>query len=65
MVLYAYVLCFRILPSSRITRYDPGRRTPHFGGASDTLLESAQDRILGVDTPGQLVLPCVRYGTTC
>jgi hypothetical protein len=29
------------------------------------LLESAKDRILAVDTPGQQVLPCVRYGTTC
>jgi hypothetical protein len=29
------------------------------------MLESAKDRILGVDTPGQQVLPCVQYGTTC
>jgi hypothetical protein len=29
------------------------------------LLESAKDRILGVDTPGQHVLSRVRYGTTC
>jgi hypothetical protein len=29
------------------------------------LLESAKDWILGVDTPGQQVLPCVRYGMTC
>jgi hypothetical protein len=29
------------------------------------MLESAKDRILGVDTPGQHVLPHVRYGTTC
>jgi hypothetical protein len=29
------------------------------------MLESAKDRILGVDTPGQPVLPHVRYGTTC
>jgi hypothetical protein len=28
-------------------------------------LESAKDRILGVDTPGQHVPPCVRYGTAC
>jgi hypothetical protein len=29
------------------------------------MLESAKDRILGVDTPGQHVLPHVRYGTAC
>jgi hypothetical protein len=29
------------------------------------MLESAKDRILGVDTPGQHVPLCVRYGTTC
>jgi hypothetical protein len=29
------------------------------------LLESAMDRILGVDTLGQQVLPHVRYGMTC
>jgi hypothetical protein len=29
------------------------------------MLESAKDRILGVDPPGQQVPPCVRYGTTC
>jgi hypothetical protein len=29
------------------------------------MLESAKDQILGVDTPGQHVPPCVRYGTTC
>jgi hypothetical protein len=29
------------------------------------MLESAKDRILGVDTPGQHVSPCVRYGMTC
>jgi hypothetical protein len=29
------------------------------------MLESAQDRILGVDTLGQYVPPCVRYGTAC
>jgi hypothetical protein len=28
------------------------------------MLESAKDRIIGVDTPGQYVPPCVRYGTT-
>jgi hypothetical protein len=28
-------------------------------------LESDKDQILGVDTPEQPVLPCVRYGTTC
>jgi hypothetical protein len=29
------------------------------------MLESAKDRILGVDTLGQHVLPRVRYGTAC
>jgi hypothetical protein len=29
------------------------------------MLESAKDRILGVDTPGQHVPQCVGYGTTC
>jgi hypothetical protein len=29
------------------------------------LLESANDRILGVDNPGQHVQPHVQYGTTC
>jgi hypothetical protein len=29
------------------------------------MLESAKDRILGVDTPGQQVSPCVRYGMAC
>jgi hypothetical protein len=29
------------------------------------MLESAKDRVIGVDTPGQQVLPHVRYGTTC
>jgi hypothetical protein len=29
------------------------------------MLESAKDRVLGVDTLGQQVLPCVRYGTAC
>jgi hypothetical protein len=29
------------------------------------LLESAKDRILGVDTPGQHVPPRVQYGTSC
>jgi hypothetical protein len=29
------------------------------------MLESAKDRILGVDTTGQHVPPHVRYGTTC
>jgi hypothetical protein len=29
------------------------------------MLESANDRVLGVDTPGQQVSPCVRYGTVC
>jgi hypothetical protein len=29
------------------------------------MLESSEDRVLGVDTPGQHVPPHVRYGTTC
>jgi hypothetical protein len=29
------------------------------------LLESAEDRILGVDTLGEQVLSCIQYGTTC
>jgi hypothetical protein len=29
------------------------------------MLEYAKDRILGVDMPGQLVSPCVRYGMAC
>jgi hypothetical protein len=29
------------------------------------MLESAKDRILGVDTIGQHVPPRVRYGTAC
>jgi hypothetical protein len=29
------------------------------------MLESAKDRVLAVDTPGQQVLPRVRYGTAC
>jgi hypothetical protein len=29
------------------------------------ILKSAKDQIIGVDTPGQQVPPCVRYGTTC
>jgi hypothetical protein len=29
------------------------------------ILESVKHRIVGVDTPGQHVPPCVRYGTTC
>jgi hypothetical protein len=28
-------------------------------------LESAKDRVMGVDTPRQQVSPHVRYGTTC
>jgi hypothetical protein len=32
---------------------------------SFVMLESAKNQILGVDTPGQQVSPCVRYGTTC
>jgi hypothetical protein len=29
------------------------------------MLASANDRVIGVDTPGQQVLLSVRYGTTC
>jgi hypothetical protein len=29
------------------------------------MLESAKDRVIGVDTPGQQVSPRVWYGTTC
>jgi hypothetical protein len=29
------------------------------------MLESAKDQIMGVDTPGQHVPPCVRYKTAC
>jgi hypothetical protein len=29
------------------------------------MLESAKDRVIGVDTLGQQVLPCVWYGMTC
>jgi hypothetical protein len=29
------------------------------------MLESAKDRVIGVDTPGQQVPPRVRYGTAC
>jgi hypothetical protein len=29
------------------------------------MLESAKDRVIGVDTPGQQVPPCVQYGTAC
>jgi hypothetical protein len=29
------------------------------------MLETAKDRVIGVDTPGQQLLPCVRYGTAC
>jgi hypothetical protein len=29
------------------------------------MLESAKDRVIVVDTPGQQVLPRVQYGTTC
>jgi hypothetical protein len=29
------------------------------------MLESAKDRVIGVDTPRQQVSPRVRYGTTC
>jgi hypothetical protein len=29
------------------------------------MLKSAKDRVLGVDTPGQQVLPRARYGMAC
>jgi hypothetical protein len=29
------------------------------------MLEFAKDRVIGVDTPGQRVPPCVRYVTAC
>jgi hypothetical protein len=29
------------------------------------MLESANERVIGVDTPGQQVPPHVRYGMTC
>jgi hypothetical protein len=29
------------------------------------MLESAKDRVIGVDIPEQQVPPCVQYGTTC
>jgi hypothetical protein len=29
------------------------------------MLESTKDRVIGVDTLGQQMLPRVRYGTTC
>jgi hypothetical protein len=29
------------------------------------MVESAKDRVIGIDTPGQQVLPRVRYGMTC
>jgi hypothetical protein len=29
------------------------------------MLESAKDRVIGVDTPGQQVSPRVRYGVAC
>jgi hypothetical protein len=29
------------------------------------MLESAKDRVIGVDTPRQQVPPCVRYGMAC
>jgi hypothetical protein len=29
------------------------------------MLKYAKDRVIGLDTPGQQVLPRVRYGTTC
>jgi hypothetical protein len=29
------------------------------------MVKSAKDRVIGIDTPGQQVLPRVRYGMTC
>jgi hypothetical protein len=29
------------------------------------MLKFAKDRVIGVDTPGQQVPPCVQYGTAC
>jgi hypothetical protein len=29
------------------------------------MLEFAKDRVLGVDTLGQQVPPCIQYGTAC
>jgi hypothetical protein len=29
------------------------------------MLESTKDRVLGVDTPGQQVPPCIWYGMAC
>jgi hypothetical protein len=29
------------------------------------MLESAKDRVIEVDTPGQQMPPCVRYGIAC
>jgi hypothetical protein len=29
------------------------------------MLESTKDQVIGVDTPGHQVPPCVRYGTAC
>jgi hypothetical protein len=29
------------------------------------MLKFAKDSVIGIDTPGQQVSPCVRYGTTC
>jgi hypothetical protein len=29
------------------------------------MVESAKDRVIGIDTPGQQVLPRVRYGMAC
>jgi hypothetical protein len=29
------------------------------------MLECAKNRVIGVDAPGQQVLPCVWYGTAC
>jgi hypothetical protein len=43
MILYAYVLCLRILVLSRISQYDLEKRTPHFWGDSIPTRQTDQD----------------------
>jgi hypothetical protein len=38
-------VCLRILASSRIPRYDPGRRTPHFWGGSVSLVDQEHRKL--------------------
>jgi hypothetical protein len=40
-------------------------RRPRWATADALLLESAKDRFIGVDPPGQHVPPHVRYGMVC